>query len=157
MAPTPYSWPVEAPAAPASPAAAAAAVALPSTTTPDYGLDWSTDPDLDPTFAPLTGIYAVGEALARALCDQQRGIDLRSWLNEDTQSESLYDLQQAVTRQALADERISEAETVIVESEDRKAITIDVACTPADGSVPFLLTLEVSKVTVALLSAQEQP
>jgi len=120
------------------------------TTEIDYGTDWSTFPGLDQAFAPLSGVQAVGQAVARSLLDERRGIDVRNSVNDDVTLTSLYNLQQAIVSQCLVDERLKKASAVITQT-DLKSLSIDIDLQPSDGSPPFKLVITVPKLTVAIL------
>lgn len=150
--PTPLTWPL-APSAPSAPADAptssrASGVAAAT----DYGVDVSSVPDLDDTFAPLTGLPLLAEHLMRALCDARFGVDLRLWLNDDLDGPRLHALQQAIEAQCLADERVVSAEVTVSQptvTELRIAIEVE----PATGA-SFAFVLKVTAVTLELLALE---
>ena len=150
--PTPITWPLSAPtpAAPATPFVPGSGGGA-SRGQVDYGTDWNTFPDLD--FKPISGLEAVAQALVRRLMDSTEGIDLSDWLNDDVGPAQIYDLQQTVSAQCLADERVSGAE-VTVTTPALLSLDIDIAVTPANGSRPFRLVLRVDQLSVKVLSLE---
>jgi len=121
---------------------------------PDYGTDVSTYPDLDDTFAPLSGIAVIAQAIARSLEDAQYGVDLRQWLNESLEAADVFHLQQTIESQCLRDERVQDVSVVVAQPtlyELRIAIDIE----PSQQG-PFRLTLKVTALTVELLSVEPQ-
>ena len=118
----------------------------------DYGTDVSTYPDLDDTFAPLSGIAVIAQAIARSLEDARYGVDLRHWLNESLEEADVFHLQQTIEAQCLADERVQGvAVSVMQPSLYELRIAIDVE--PAQQG-PFRLVLKVTSVTVEVLSLE---
>jgi hypothetical protein len=121
---------------------------------PDFGSDVSTYPDLDDTFAPLSSIAVIAQAIARSLEDAQYGVDLRQWLNESLESADVFPLQQTIESQCLRDERVQDVSVVVTQPtlyELRIAIDIE----PSQQG-PFRLTLKVTALTVELLSVEPQ-
>ena len=116
----------------------------------DYGTDVSTLPDLDETFAPLTGPAVVAQHIARSLADHRRGVDLRRWLNDSFDAARTYQLQQTIEAQCLADERVLSAE-VSVTQPTLHDLQIIIALRLFQGR-PFRLVLAVTAVSVELLS-----
>ena len=119
---------------------------------PEYGTDVSTYPDLDDTFAPLSGIRVIAQAMARSLEDAQYGVDLRQWLNESLDAADVFHLQQTIESQCLRDERVQDISVVVAQPtlyELRIAIDIE----PSQQG-PFRLTLKVSTLTVELFSTE---
>jgi hypothetical protein len=121
---------------------------------PEYGTDVSTYPDLDDTFAPLSGIRVIAQAMARSLEDAQYGVDLRQWLNESLEAADIAHLQQTIESQCLRDERVQDVSVVVAQPtlyELRIAIDIE----PSQQG-PFRLTLKVTALTVELLNVEPQ-
>ena len=118
--------------------------------TTDYGTDVSTYPDLDDTFASLTGPSVVAQHIARSLEDARYGVDLRQWLNDDFDRPRLTELRSAIETQCLADERVASAETT-VEQPSMTALSITVQVSLLTGQT-FSLVLSVSQVSVDLLT-----
>ena len=121
---------------------------------PDYGTDVSTYPDLDDTFASLSGIAVIAQAIARSLEDAQYGVDLRQWLNESLEAADVFHLQQTIESQCLRDERVQDVSVVVTQPllyELRIAIDIE----PSQLG-PFRLTLKVTALTVELLTVEPQ-
>ena len=119
---------------------------------PDFGTDVSTYPDLDETFASLSGIAVIAQAIARSLEDAQHGVDLRQWLNESLEAADVAHLQQTIEAQCLRDERVQDVSVVASQPllhELRIAIDIE----PFQLG-PFRLTLKVTAVTVELLTVE---
>lgn len=124
----------------------------------DFGQDVAVFPDLDLTFAPLTGPRVVAEALARRLStprgtlpfSDNYGLDLRSWLNETIAPGRLGQLRRDLEAECLKDERVDSVASVAVLDAMQGALSIRLAITTAAG--PFSLVLGVTAVTVAVLS-----
>jgi hypothetical protein len=119
---------------------------------PDFGTDVSTYPDLDETFASLSGIAVIAQAIARSLEDAQYGVDLRQWLNESLEAAGVAHLQQTIESQCLRDERVQDVSVVVSQPllhELRIAIDIE----PSQLG-PFRLTLKVTALTVELLAVE---
>jgi len=151
--PTPLSWPL-APSSPSAPADAppSSRSASGGASSTDYGIDVSSVPDLDDTFAPLTGLPMLAEHLMRALCDARFGVDLRTWLNDDLDGPRIHALQQAIEAQCLADERVVSAE-VTVSQPTMTELQISIVVEPATGA-SFTLVLKVTAVTLELLALE---
>jgi len=119
---------------------------------PDFGSDVSTFPDLDETFALLSGIAVIAQAIARALEDARYGVDLRQWLNESLESADVFHLQQTIETQCLADERV-QAVSVRVAQPSLYELRIAIDVEPSQQG-PFRLVLKVTALTIELLSVE---
>lgn len=150
--PTPLTWPL----APSSPSTTLATsgggfpAAAPLAGADDYGIDVSTFPDLDDTFAQLSGPPVVAQHVARSLADALYGVDLRQWLNDDFEPAKVFELQSAVESQCMADERIQSA-TAAVTQTTTHALAVTVLIALLTGKT-FAMVLKVSQVSVDLLS-----
>jgi hypothetical protein len=118
----------------------------------DYGTDVSTYPDLDDTFAPLSGIAVIAQAIARSLEDAQHGVDLRQWLNESLEAADIVHLQQTIESQCLKDERLQDA-SVVVSQPSLYELRIAIDVEPSQQG-PFRLVLKVTAITVEMLSVE---
>jgi hypothetical protein len=126
-----------------------------------FGLDGSTYPDLDPSFAPLLGLRAIGEALARRFetprgllpYDPDYGLDLRAWIGEDFDPRTTFQLRAQIEAEAEKDERILSATASVDASHAAQTLTIQLSVSTAEGS--FALTLAIDRVSAAVLSLQE--
>ena len=119
---------------------------------PDYGVDVSTFQDLDDTFAPLTGLAVIAQAIARSLEDARYGVDLRQWLNESLEAADVFRLQQTIEAQCLTDERV-QAVSVSVAQPSLYELRIAITVEPSQQG-PFRLVLKVTSVTVELLAVE---
>ncbi len=127
----------------------------------DFGTDVSTYPDLDLSFAPITGQQVLVEAVMRRLETDRGslpfapdyGIGIRSWLNESLTQRRVDELVAMVISECLADERIGAADVAASWSRPTETLKLTIAITPADGVVPaFQLVLAVTAVTIDVLS-----
>ena len=127
----------------------------------DFGIDVSTYPDLDLSFAPITGQRVLVEAVMRRLetdrgtlvFSPDYGIGIRSWLNESLTQRRLDELSALVIGECLADERIGTADVTTSWSQPTESLKLTIAISPADGvTPPFQLVLAVTSVTIDLLS-----
>lgn len=124
----------------------------------DFGTDISTAPDLDESFAPLTGQAAVAESLLRRFQTPRGslafhpddGLDLTEYLHEGVDAAMLYGLKSAIETECLKDERVLEAQASLAHADESLDVAIDVES--ADG--PFRLTLRVTELSVEMLDAQ---
>lgn len=128
----------------------------------DFGTDLSTfvggtgAPDLDPTFAMISGRRVVQEAVARRfitprgglLDDPNYGLDLRALLNTSYSQRDLFILRERISAECRKDERVDGARVTITPKANGN-LTITISMTTASG--PFDLVLAVSQVTVELL------
>lgn len=127
----------------------------------DFGSDVSTFPDLDPTFSPITGRRAVGEAIARRLetprggglfYNPAYGYDLRSAMNSAQSPSSLAAIAAAVENEAVQDERVSAATATVTLDNATNIMRVSLALETAEG--PFALVLAISAVSVDVLKVQ---
>ena len=118
--------------------------------TADYGTDVSTFPDLDDTFAQLSGPAVVAQHIARSLADSRYGVDLRQWLNDDFDAAKVFELEAAIEGQCLDDERVASA-TVTVTQPDMYSLQVTIQLSLLTGQT-FAMVLQVSQVSVELLS-----
>ena len=124
----------------------------------DFGSDVSTFPDLDLSFAPLTGPRVVAEAIARRLStptgslpfEPGYGIDVRGWVNETQRPGSPNRLARVVENQSLQEERVTDATAQIVFDAASSSLSLQITLVTADG--PFALVLQVTALSVNLLS-----
>ena len=125
----------------------------------DYGTDISTfsgpnGNDLDPTFTPIYGRQAVGEAVARRLLcapgslleSPGDGLNVRAWLNKGWTPSQLRTAAGDVEAECLKDERVQDASASVVLVGD--TLTISVSLVTAAG--PFALVLTVQALAVSL-------
>jgi len=127
---------------------------------PDYGVDVSTLPDLDPAFALITSTRAVGEAVARIYVTPQGsdswhpnyGRDLRRHLNSPMDAATLAQVQAEAEEGALLDERVQDAEATATFEPLSGRLMLRVELALAEG--PFLLVLAIGDVSVAILEAR---
>lgn len=123
----------------------------------DYGTDISFYPDLDPSGALVSGNVALSQAIARRLTtprgglfyDSNYGTDVRAFVNEVVNVESLARMRSAIERECLQDERCQSCTATLVFNAQGQALTIHVAGETADG--PFRFVLAVTALTVDLL------
>jgi hypothetical protein len=127
----------------------------------EYGIDYSTFPDLDPAFREVTGPRAVAEAVARYLLmppgtlpyDPAAGFDLRGELSGGIDDGARMRIRAGVARQALRDERVEDVSVSVDLSGDGQKVRVRVAGTTAEG--PFTLTVAASGLDVAVLIGGE--
>jgi hypothetical protein len=120
----------------------------------DYGTDVSTFPDLDASFAVVAGPHVVGESLARRLTtppgglfyDSQYGFDLRNYLNEGGVPSRLPEIQAAVEREAIKDERVKDVGAAVTFDLPSATLKVTLRVTLGSG-VTFSLVLAISAVT----------
>ncbi len=133
----------------------------------DYGSDVSTFPvggvpDLDPTFAPITGTLAVAETVARGLLmprgrlvdingEQRVGFWLRSYLGARIDARRLQEIKNGCEREARFDERVLTATAQVTHDSVTNTLTIKLSGQTRAG--PFSLVLAVGKLTSELLEA----
>jgi phage baseplate assembly protein W len=114
--------------------------------------------DLDGAFRVVSGRLAHAQAIARRLGtprgdlerigdDPDYGTDLRAYVGADVGPRVVFEVQSAVEREALKDERTLSASAVATFAGDALMVALRLA--DADG--PFSLTLAVSDVTVSVL------
>jgi len=128
----------------------------------DYGSDVSTFPDLDPSFANISGTRVLGEAIARRLMtargslpDQPNyGTDVRTYLCEgfNLNGSTLTQMKNAIERECLQDERIASADAGMYFNPQTGVLNVTLVLGPAQGP-NFQLVISVTAVTVTLLSS----
>lgn len=126
----------------------------------DFGTDINTPDvmDLDPNFADIAGAECLGQALARRLVtprgalldDPGYGHDVRQALNDDNPDTGAEVI--AIVEQLEADERVETATAEVTFTELTGQLRIVATAYTAQG--PFRLTLDVSAVTVTLLTVE---
>ena len=124
----------------------------------DFGSDVSTFPDLDPTFAELTGPNALGQAIARRLMtprgtldyDPDYGLDVRSLLSAAFDDRRVFSVRAQLQAEIEKDERVLSASVALEVVPEASTLRAHVALETADG--PFRLTLAIDSVTVSLLT-----
>lgn len=125
----------------------------------NYGSDISTYPDLDEACAPLTGRRVVAEAILRRLSTPRGGlafypddgIDLRGYLSDGVDGDSIFALKAEIEAECEKDERVVAAEATLAYSPSTESLTAEVVLELFDGEV-FALTLAVTSLTVELLT-----
>jgi hypothetical protein len=123
----------------------------------EYGIDYSTFPDLDPAFREIRGPMAVAEAVARSTLmppgtlpyDPEAGHDLRAILSSGIDDGDLRRHRAAIVRQAMRDERVEEATATVEASGDGRIVRARIAGTTGEG--PFQLTVAASGLDVNVL------
>jgi len=124
----------------------------------DLGTDVHAVTDLDPAFRQVSGRLAHAQAIARRLGtprgdlarigdDPDYGEDLRRFVGDDVGPRVVFEVQSAVEREALKDERTESCTAVATFAGG--ALTVAVRLADAEG--PFSLVLAVSDVTVSVL------
>lgn len=111
----------------------------------DYGSDVSTVPDLDATFALVTGARVVAENVARR-CEEV----LQGALNADLSPQDLNVVAVSVAREAREDERVLDASASVQLNATRKVLTVKVSLALIEGEV-FDFVLKASDVTTEIL------
>lgn len=128
--------------------------------TTDYGSDIHTPGglDLDRYFTFVAGAEAVLEVAVRGLScapgslvdDPEWGYDLRAHANDHDVSPRV--IEAAVVRQLLRDERVRRADAAVTFDEATGRLTVACRLVLAEGV--FRLVLDVSAVSVAVLTSQ---
>lgn len=126
----------------------------------DYGADINTPGglDLDPWFTFVSGPDAVAQACVRRLTtargslldDPDYGYDLRLFVNDH--APNAVAIAAEVEDQLVRDERVLRASATVTFTEATGTLAVSVFLTLAEGT--FRLTLEVSAVTVTLLTTE---
>lgn len=122
----------------------------------DLGTDLSALPDL--SFSLKSGRANLVEALARRLMtprgglfyDLNYGFDLRAYLQEDINPQTVFELESLVAVELQKDQRVLAAE-VTVSQPEHNALRLDALIQLADG--PFRLILRATDVSVEVLYA----
>jgi phage baseplate assembly protein W len=126
----------------------------------DYGTDISTLPDLDPTFALVTGPRVVAGSLARIYTTPQGsdawhpdyGRDLRRFLNAPMDAATLAQVQAEAEDGARSDERVQDVTVAAAFEPLTSRLMLRVEVVLADG--PFLLTLAIGDVSATILEVR---
>lgn len=131
--------------------------------TVDFGFDLNTPDvaDLDPYFTAISEGELIGQALARRLVtprgalaligdDPRYGYDVRVHLNDEDPNVGA--IEAAVVEQLVLDERVQRATATV--TFDSEAGTLQIVATAYTAAGPFRLTLDVSAVTVTLLTTE---
>jgi|WetSurSiteA1Bulk_404760.scaffolds.fasta_scaffold82599_2 hypothetical protein len=115
--------------------------------TVDYGVDVSTEPDLD--FDKLvTDEDAVREAVLRSINDSREGICLTDILNGDFDDGTLGALSHTIKQAVILDERILDASVSLAMQDSALNVSIQVQI----ASGVFKMTLNVTELNVEVLS-----
>lgn len=126
----------------------------------DYGFDLSCVDDLDPGFKLVNGRRVLAESLCRritmdpgsAIDCPTDGIDVRDFLGDTADEETLSQVAAQAKAEMLKDDRVS---TLVVKADIEGALTNDktlvLTCIVTDEDGPFPLTLLVSALTSKLL------
>ncbi len=123
----------------------------------DFGTDISTYPDLDPSFALISGQRAVAECVARMLQTPrgsltyapERGYDVRALLGESITDSRLAQIKRGIEQEAMRDERVGSASASLTYTFASQALTVSLALDTADG--PFALVLGVTSASLTIL------
>lgn len=130
----------------------------------DFGTDVSAFPDLDPSFATISGNRVLIEICIRRWTTPRgsapdapdAGIDVRDYLNEgmvglagNAGNAVLSTMKQAMENEAKRDQRIRNCAALLVYNQGTSAINATVTLDGGNG--PFTLELAISAVTIALL------
>ncbi len=123
-------------------------------TSPNFGADVSTWPDLDGSFALITGKRVVAEAALRRLMTPRGalvgapnyGLDLRGWVNASYTPAQLGRLQADIAAECEKDERVRSADVTVTADTTTMSLTVQVALDTNDG--PFGMTLLVTAVSI---------
>ena len=153
--PTPLNWPLIPDAQ-----VPAGTAPLPGASDADrlLGLDVSTFPDLDATFALISGAKVVAEAVARRITTPRGslrgqpdyGIDVRDYLNEGLTPARVFALKAAIQAEAEADPRVASVDVDV--THDPKAGSLRVSVAGVSSLGPFELVLAITAVSVEVLS-----
>jgi len=126
----------------------------------DFGTDVSTFPDLDPSFATMSGPRVLGEAIARRISTPRGalhyapnyGTDVRSYLNDAVTPAKLAQWQREIQAECQKDERVRSAAVSLSFQAQSQTMRITIGIETADG--PFTLVLSATAVSVAVLDAR---
>jgi phage baseplate assembly protein W len=127
----------------------------------DFGVDIFSVDDLDGGFELVTGTKALGQAIARRLgtprgglfYDRTYGYDLRAFLNADLDDVDIFAIAAATEAECERDERVQRATATVSLNTSTQRLRVAVELETAVG--PFKLVLDVSSVTIELLSTAE--
>jgi phage baseplate assembly protein W len=126
----------------------------------DFGVDLSCVSDIEPSFDLVRGRTALAQALARRLgtprgglfYDPTYGYDLRAHLNAAIGPLDTFAIGAAVETECERDERVQRTTATVSFNAQTERLRVALVVEDADG--PFPLVLEVSAVTVEILSSQ---
>ena len=115
----------------------------------DFGVDVSTFPVLDTTFATIKGFRVLAEALARRLITPKGsltfhpdyGLDLRQYINEAMDDTTVARLKQAIAQELLQDERVGDVDVTVAFIQASGKLLITCQVVTAKGPFPFVLAL----------------
>jgi hypothetical protein len=131
-----------------------------NSTTTDYGSDMSLLMDLDPMGTVITGRLLLAQALirrwttprGRLLDDPNYGYAVTDELNDDLGPADINQIAANMDAEAIKDERVVSSQTTV---QFNPATGFLITTTIIDdGSGPFPLVLQISDVTVTILSQQ---
>jgi hypothetical protein len=131
-----------------------------NSTTTDYGSDMSLLMDLDPMGTTVRGRLLLAQALirrwttprGRLLDDPNYGYAVTDELNDDLSPADVSDIADNMDAEAIKDERVVSSQTQV---QFNKANGYLITTTIIDdGAGPFPLVLQISDVTVTILSQQ---
>jgi phage baseplate assembly protein W len=123
----------------------------------DYGTDISTLPDLDPTFALISGVDVERESIVRELSTPagglfwatEYGFDVRGLVDSSLSDADAKALQLAIQRRLLKREKITKAAATVTFNSPAQKLTISISCVGALG--PFSTVFELDSTGVAKL------
>jgi hypothetical protein len=126
----------------------------------DLGHDLSCVSDLDPSMREVQGRIALAQACARRLQtprgrlidDPDYGYDLTDEIGDDLSPSDIARIASSVDAEMLKDERVLASSTVVTFLNQILIVTVSLT----DGAGPFLLVLQVSAVSVQLLTPVQQ-
>lgn len=116
----------------------------------DYGTDISTLPDLDPTFALISGVDVERESIVRELSTPAGalywattyGFDVRGLVDSSFSDTDAKALQLAIQRRLLRREKITKASVTVAFSSLAQTLTISITCVGANGPFATVFTLD---------------
>lgn len=132
---------------------------------PDYGLDLKTvvdangNVDLTDTMLESTGRAVLIEALVRRQTTPRGSVidapnscfDVRDWLNDGMTGTQIQALQGLIVNELKKDQRVLQVSALVTFNAATRTLTVVETVLSSDG--PFSLTLNVSDVTVELLTS----
>ena len=124
--------------------------------TTDFGTDVSAIPDLDPTFAVISGPQALGQDCVKRLScaytfyATNATLDLRTALSSKVTDQTLYALKIQIENVLSQDERLQSVSAALDFTLATQTLAVTVLLQTATG--PFQLVLSVTPATVALVS-----
>ncbi len=125
---------------------------------PLFGTDISTFPVPDTTFSSISGFRALHEALCRRLLTRKGllpfhpdyGVDLRQYLNESITDQVLSEAKATALAELRQDERVDTVDATVSYASSTQVLSFLFRGASAAG--PFVFTLAVSQLTVAIYS-----